>query len=50
MPSSSTGVAWNDVRAGESERQRNRRAASARLRVVERVVATRKSDGSTVED
>jgi 16S rRNA (cytosine1402-N4)-methyltransferase len=36
-------------RAGEAERQRNRRAASARLRVVERIVATRKSDGSTVE-
>ncbi len=35
-------------RASEPERQRNRRAASARLRVVERVVATRKSDGQPV--
>ena len=37
-------------RANESERHDNRRAASARLRVVERVVATRKSDGQPVED
>ena len=37
-------------RASEAERQRNRRAASARLRVVERVVPTRKSDGQPVED
>ncbi len=37
-------------RASESERQRNRRAASARLRVVERVVATRKSDGQAMEN
>jgi 16S rRNA (cytosine1402-N4)-methyltransferase len=37
-------------RAGEAERQRNRRAASARLRVVERVEAIRKSDGQPVED
>ena len=37
-------------RASDTERQRNRRAASARLRVVERVVATRKSDGQPVED
>jgi 16S rRNA (cytosine1402-N4)-methyltransferase len=37
-------------RASEAERQRNRRAASARLRVVERIVATRKSDGQPVED
>ena len=37
-------------RAGEDERQRNRRAASARLRVVERVEAIRKSDGQLVED
>jgi 16S rRNA (cytosine1402-N4)-methyltransferase len=36
-------------RATDAERQRNRRASSARLRVVERIVATRKSDGSTVE-
>jgi 16S rRNA (cytosine1402-N4)-methyltransferase len=36
-------------RASDAERQRNRRASSARLRVVERVVATRKSDGSSVE-
>ena len=32
-------------RPSETEREQNRRAASARLRVVERVVATRKSDG-----
>ena len=32
-------------RASDAERERNRRAASARLRVVERVEATRKSDG-----
>lgn len=37
-------------RASENERQSNRRAASARLRVVERVVATRKSDGRQVEN
>jgi 16S rRNA (cytosine1402-N4)-methyltransferase len=37
-------------RPSESERQRNRRAASARLRVVERVVTTRKSDGQPMED
>jgi 16S rRNA (cytosine1402-N4)-methyltransferase len=37
-------------RASDDERQRNRRAASARLRVVERIVATRKSDGQPVED
>ena len=37
-------------RASDEERQRNRRAASARLRVVERVEAVRKSDGQPVED
>jgi 16S rRNA (cytosine1402-N4)-methyltransferase len=37
-------------RASDDERQRNRRAASARLRVVERVEATRKSDGRPVEE
>ena len=37
-------------RASDDERQRNRRAASARLRVVERVEAIRKSDGTPVED
>jgi 16S rRNA (cytosine1402-N4)-methyltransferase len=37
-------------RASDAERQRNRRAASARLRVVERVGAIRKSDGQPVED
>jgi 16S rRNA (cytosine1402-N4)-methyltransferase len=37
-------------RAGDAERQRNRRAASARLRVVERVDPIRKSDGQPVED
>ena len=37
-------------RAGDAERERNRRAASARLRVVERVEPTRKSDGQPVED
>ncbi len=37
-------------RASDDERQRNRRAASARLRVVERVEATRKSDGMPVDD
>ncbi len=37
-------------RASDAERQRNRRAASARLRVVERVEATRKSDGRRVGD
>ena len=34
----------------DAERQRNRRAASARLRVVERVEPIRKSDGQPVED
>jgi 16S rRNA (cytosine1402-N4)-methyltransferase len=37
-------------RASDAERQRNRRAASARLRVVERVGTIRKSDGQPVED
>jgi 16S rRNA (cytosine1402-N4)-methyltransferase len=37
-------------RPSGDERQRNRRAASARLRVVERVEATRKSDGMPVDD
>ena len=37
-------------RASDAERQRNRRAASARLRVVERVEPVRKSDGQPVED
>jgi 16S rRNA (cytosine1402-N4)-methyltransferase len=37
-------------RASDAERQRNRRAASARLRVVERVEPIRKSDGQPVED
>jgi 16S rRNA (cytosine1402-N4)-methyltransferase len=37
-------------RASDAERQRNRRAASARLRVVERVETIRKSDGQPVED
>jgi len=37
-------------RASDDERQRNRRAASARLRVVERIETTRKSDGQPVED
>jgi 16S rRNA (cytosine1402-N4)-methyltransferase len=37
-------------RVSDDERQRNRRAASARLRVVERVEATRKSDGMPVDD
>jgi 16S rRNA (cytosine1402-N4)-methyltransferase len=37
-------------RPSADERQRNRRAASARLRVVERLEATRKSDGRPVED
>ncbi len=37
-------------RAGDAERERNRRAASARLRVVERVEPIRKSDGQPVED
>jgi 16S rRNA (cytosine1402-N4)-methyltransferase len=37
-------------RASDDERQRNRRAASARLRVVQRVEATRKSDGMPVGD
>jgi 16S rRNA (cytosine1402-N4)-methyltransferase len=35
-------------RPSDDERRDNRRAASARLRVVERVVATRKSDGQEV--
>lgn len=37
-------------RASDAERHRNRRAASARLRVVERVEPIRKSDGQPVED
>jgi 16S rRNA (cytosine1402-N4)-methyltransferase len=37
-------------RAGATEREGNRRAASARLRVVERVVPTRKSDGQPMEN
>ncbi len=37
-------------RASDDEQQQNRRAASARLRVVERVEAVRKSDGEPVED
>jgi 16S rRNA (cytosine1402-N4)-methyltransferase len=37
-------------RAGSTERADNRRAASARLRVVERIVPTRKSDGLPVEE
>jgi len=37
-------------RASTAEQERNRRAASARLRVVERIVPTRKSDGQPVED
>ena len=37
-------------RASDDERQRNRRAASARLRVVERIETTRKSDGQPVEN
>jgi 16S rRNA (cytosine1402-N4)-methyltransferase len=37
-------------RPSGDERQRNRRAASARLRVVERLEATRKSDGRPVDD
>jgi 16S rRNA (cytosine1402-N4)-methyltransferase len=37
-------------RASDAERQRNRRAASARLRVVERVEPIKKSDGQPVED
>ncbi len=37
-------------RASDEERQRNRRAASARLRVVERLDPVRKSDGQPVED
>ena len=36
-------------RPGPDEREANRRAASARLRVVERIVPTRKSDGLPVE-
>ncbi|MGA7759034.1 MAG: 16S rRNA (cytosine(1402)-N(4))-methyltransferase RsmH [Ilumatobacteraceae bacterium] len=36
-------------KASAEERAANRRAASARLRVVERIVATRKSDGEPVE-
>jgi 16S rRNA (cytosine1402-N4)-methyltransferase len=37
-------------RPSVDERQRNRRAASARMRVVERLEATRKSDGRPVDD
>lgn len=37
-------------RPSADERERNRRAGSARLRVVERIVATRKRDGSSVEE
>ena len=37
-------------RAGDVERQQNRRSVSARLRVVERIEATRKSDGQPVGD
>jgi len=37
-------------RASDVERQQNRRAVSARLRVVERIEATRKSDGQPVGD
>ncbi|MGB0114730.1 MAG: 16S rRNA (cytosine(1402)-N(4))-methyltransferase RsmH [Ilumatobacteraceae bacterium] len=37
-------------RASKGEQEHNRRAASARLRVVERIVPTRKSDGQPVED
>ncbi len=37
-------------RASATEREHNRRAASARLRVVERIAAIRKSDGTPVED
>lgn len=37
-------------RADATERADNRRAASARLRVVERIVPTRKSDGRPVEE
>jgi 16S rRNA (cytosine1402-N4)-methyltransferase len=37
-------------RPSDDERRRNRRAASARLRVVERVEAIRKSDGRPMED
>jgi 16S rRNA (cytosine1402-N4)-methyltransferase len=36
-------------KASNEEQTANRRAASARLRVVERIVATRKSDGEPVE-
>jgi 16S rRNA (cytosine1402-N4)-methyltransferase len=35
-------------KASAAERSTNRRAASARLRVVERIVPTRKSDGQPV--
>jgi 16S rRNA (cytosine1402-N4)-methyltransferase len=37
-------------RPSDAEQQRNRRAASARLRVVERLEPIRKSDGQPVED
>jgi len=37
-------------RASDVERKQNRRAVSARLRVVERIEATRKSDGQPVGD
>lgn len=37
-------------KAGAQEQDANRRAASARLRVVERIVATRKADGLPVDD
>jgi 16S rRNA (cytosine1402-N4)-methyltransferase len=36
-------------RASNDEREHNRRAASARLRVVERIASIRKSDGQPVE-
>ena len=36
-------------RASDEERAKNRRAASARLRVVERITTTRKSDGQPVD-
>jgi 16S rRNA (cytosine1402-N4)-methyltransferase len=37
-------------RPSQAERDTNRRATSARLRVVERIVATNKSDGTPVVD